>query len=102
MKFFMFHLMPYRDLPEDFEEQHDSAWVWVPNELAEPEKVAGYYADYLDELAYAEELGFDGVCVNEHHQNVYGLMPSPNIIASALSQRTPLANPMRPMRTMRS
>jgi alkanesulfonate monooxygenase SsuD/methylene tetrahydromethanopterin reductase-like flavin-dependent oxidoreductase (luciferase family) len=88
MKFFMFHLMPYRDLPEDFEERHDSAWVWVPNELVDPARVASYYAEYLDELAHAEELGFDGVCVNEHHQNVYGLMPSPNIIAAALSQRT--------------
>jgi hypothetical protein len=26
--------------------------------------------------------------VNEHHQNAYGLMPSPNIIAACLSQRT--------------
>jgi alkanesulfonate monooxygenase SsuD/methylene tetrahydromethanopterin reductase-like flavin-dependent oxidoreductase (luciferase family) len=33
-------------------------------------------------------LGFDGVCVNEHHQNAYGLMPSPNVIAGALTQRT--------------
>ena len=26
--------------------------------------------------------------LNEHHQNIYGLMPSPNIIASALTQKT--------------
>src|SRR5439155_106076 len=83
MKFFMFHLMPYRDLPDDFEEHHDSAWVWVPNELYDPETGAGYYREYLDQLAYAEELGFDGVCVNEHHQNAYGLMPRPNLIAAA-------------------
>ncbi|HEY3019882.1 MAG TPA: LLM class flavin-dependent oxidoreductase, partial [Solirubrobacteraceae bacterium] len=88
MKFFMFHLMPYRDLPDDFEEHHDSAWVWVPNELYDPSTGAGYYREYLDQLAYAEELGFDGVCVNEHHQNAYGLMPSPNLIAAALTQRT--------------
>jgi alkanesulfonate monooxygenase SsuD/methylene tetrahydromethanopterin reductase-like flavin-dependent oxidoreductase (luciferase family) len=88
MKFFMFHLMPYRDLPEDFERHHDSAWVWIPNELYDPPTGAAYYEDYLDQLAYAEELGFDGVCVNEHHQNAYGLMPSPNLIAAALSQRT--------------
>jgi alkanesulfonate monooxygenase SsuD/methylene tetrahydromethanopterin reductase-like flavin-dependent oxidoreductase (luciferase family) len=28
------------------------------------------------------------VCCNEHHSNGYGLMPSPNLIASALSRRT--------------
>ena len=34
------------------------------------------------------ELGFDGICVNEHHQNAYGLMPSPNLMARALTRRT--------------
>jgi alkanesulfonate monooxygenase SsuD/methylene tetrahydromethanopterin reductase-like flavin-dependent oxidoreductase (luciferase family) len=66
MKFFMFHLMPYRALPPDFEEHHDSAWVWIPNELYDPETGAGYYAEYLDQLAYAEELGFDGVFAFDH------------------------------------
>ena len=40
-----------------------------------------------DELVYADELGFDGMVLNEHHQNIYGLMPSPNIIAAALKQK---------------
>ncbi|HYC00823.1 MAG TPA: LLM class flavin-dependent oxidoreductase [Candidatus Limnocylindrales bacterium] len=88
MKHFLFHLMPYRDLPADFEKKHDSAWVWVPNDLFDPRDAHRYYNDYLDELADAETAGFDGVCVNEHHQNAYGLMPSPNIIASMLVQRT--------------
>jgi alkanesulfonate monooxygenase SsuD/methylene tetrahydromethanopterin reductase-like flavin-dependent oxidoreductase (luciferase family) len=84
----MFHLMPYRDLPADFEKRHDSAWVWIPNPLFDPEKGHQYYNEYLDELAYAEELGFEGVCINEHHQNAYGLMPSPNLIAAMLAMRT--------------
>ena len=33
-------------------------------------------------------MGFDGICVNEHHQNGYGLMPSPNLMAAALARRT--------------
>ena len=28
------------------------------------------------------------MCVNEHHSNGYGLMPSPNLIASSLARRT--------------
>ena len=32
--------------------------------------------------------GFDGIGVNEHHQNGYGIMPSPNIIAAGLARRT--------------
>jgi alkanesulfonate monooxygenase SsuD/methylene tetrahydromethanopterin reductase-like flavin-dependent oxidoreductase (luciferase family) len=46
------------------------------------------YNDFMDELEHAAECGFDAVCVNEHHSNGYGLMPSPNLIASALSRRT--------------
>jgi len=88
MKHFLFHLMPYRELPHDFEKTHESAWVWAPNSLFDPERAHGYYNEYIDQLAEAEPLGFDGVCVNEHHQNVYGLMPSPNLIASMLVMRT--------------
>jgi alkanesulfonate monooxygenase SsuD/methylene tetrahydromethanopterin reductase-like flavin-dependent oxidoreductase (luciferase family) len=46
------------------------------------------YNEFLDELELAAELGFDGVCVNEHHANAYGLMPSPNLMAAALARRT--------------
>jgi alkanesulfonate monooxygenase SsuD/methylene tetrahydromethanopterin reductase-like flavin-dependent oxidoreductase (luciferase family) len=46
------------------------------------------YNDFMDELEFAALCGFDAVCVNEHHSNGYGLMPSPNLIASALSRRT--------------
>src|SRR5438874_9619336 len=77
---------PY--LPADFDAKYDSAWIWLPNELYDPVKGHELYREYINTLAYAEELGFDGVCVNEHHQNAYGLMPSPNLIAAALTQRT--------------
>jgi alkanesulfonate monooxygenase SsuD/methylene tetrahydromethanopterin reductase-like flavin-dependent oxidoreductase (luciferase family) len=88
MKHFLFHLMPYRDLPADFEKHHESAWVWIPNDLFDPAKGHQYYNEYIDQLAEAETLGFDGVCVNEHHQNAYGLMPSPNLIAAMVAMRT--------------
>jgi MoxR-like ATPase len=28
----------------------------------------------------------DGICVNEHHQNAYGFMPSPNLMGAALAR----------------
>ena len=46
------------------------------------------YNQYLDQLEYAERLGWDGLCVNEHHQNCYGTMPSPNMMAAMLVRRT--------------
>jgi alkanesulfonate monooxygenase SsuD/methylene tetrahydromethanopterin reductase-like flavin-dependent oxidoreductase (luciferase family) len=88
MKYFFFHLMSWPHLPPNFEQTHDSAWIWAPNSLYDPVKGHDLYREYINTLAYADELGFDGVCVNEHHQNAYGLMPSPNVIAGALTQRT--------------
>jgi alkanesulfonate monooxygenase SsuD/methylene tetrahydromethanopterin reductase-like flavin-dependent oxidoreductase (luciferase family) len=80
--------MPYQDLPDDFAEQHHSAWVDLPNENFDPSKGNQYYAEYIDQLRYADQVGFDGVCVNEHHNNAYGIMPSPNLIASVLANST--------------
>jgi alkanesulfonate monooxygenase SsuD/methylene tetrahydromethanopterin reductase-like flavin-dependent oxidoreductase (luciferase family) len=88
MKFHFFHLMPYPDLPRDFRAKHHSVWVDVPSGLFDPAVGHRSYMDYLDELEYADAIGFDGICVNEHHQNAYGLMPSPNLMAAALARRT--------------
>src|SRR5262245_13455637 len=88
MKICWFHLMPYRFLPDDFERKYRSVWVDVPHHLYDAEKTQDLYHEFLDELEFAEAQGFDGLCVNEHHNNAYGLMPSPNIMAATLTRRT--------------
>lgn len=87
MKFSWFHLMPYRWLPADFRERYHSVWIDVPNRLYDPERGHELYNEYLDMLEYADEMGFDAIGVNEHHQNAYGMMPSPNLMAAALARR---------------
>ena len=78
MKVSMFHLMPHRELPDDFEDRYHSVWVDPPwSELADPERVGQYYNWTLDELIYADKMGMDGICVNEHHQNAYGFHAEP-------------------------
>jgi alkanesulfonate monooxygenase SsuD/methylene tetrahydromethanopterin reductase-like flavin-dependent oxidoreductase (luciferase family) len=59
-----------------------------PHTLFDPVRANGLYNEYMDQLEYAEACGFDGIGVNEHHQNGYGIMPSPNIIAAGLARRT--------------
>lgn len=90
MQFYFFHLMPWPHLPDDFSDRakYPSAWVTLSNRYYDPERGHLLYNRYLDELEYAEKLGFDGVCVNEHHQNAYGTMPAPNIVAAMLARRT--------------
>jgi hypothetical protein len=43
MKVSMFHLMPYRDVPDDFVKTHRSAWFTVKwSDFADPQKVVQY------------------------------------------------------------
>ncbi len=88
MKFTWFNLMPWPYLPDDFREKHRSVWVDIDSRLFDPAKSHEVYNSYMDMLEYAGTLGFDGIGVNEHHQNGYGIMPSPNIIAAGLARRT--------------
>ncbi len=88
MQVFFFHLMPYADLDLTFTDKHKTTWVTLPNSYYDPEKGHKLYNRFLDELEYAEELGFDGVSVNEHHQTAYGLMPIPGVMAGALARAT--------------
>ena len=88
MKFTWFNLMPWPYLPDDFREKNRSVWVDIDQKLFDPAKSHEVYNTYMDLLEYADTLGFDGVGVNEHHQNGYGIMPSPNIIAAGLARRT--------------
>src|SRR5713101_924010 len=89
MKISAFHLMPHRELPADFEQRYESVWVTPPWwELADPSRVGQYYNWTLDELLYAARAGFDGLCTNEHHQNAYGFMPSPNLMGGVLARGT--------------
>ena len=88
MDFFFFHLMPYGALDLDYDKEYVSANLVLPNSYYDPEEGHKLYHRYMDELEYADELGFDGVCVNEHHQTAYGLMPTPGVIAGALARNT--------------
>ena len=82
MKLYNFDLLAYPHVPKE------APRTPVPSNFFDPIKGAANYAEHLEEMIYCEELGFDGVVFNEHHYSSYGTMPSPNLIAAALSQRT--------------
>ncbi|MDQ0382296.1 LLM class flavin-dependent oxidoreductase [Amycolatopsis thermophila] len=46
------------------------------------------YREMLAQIGYAEHLGFDEVWLAEHHGSEYGSMPSPQVAAAAVAQRT--------------
>ena len=65
MQFTFFHLMPYRPLDMAERNKHKAAWVVLPNTLYDPKKGADEYESYINQLVYAEKLGFDVIAVNE-------------------------------------
>ena len=96
MKVMSFHLMPYADLDLSVKDKYRTVWIVLPNTYYDPQKGHALYNRYLDELELCAELGFDGICVNEHHQNAYGLMPSPGgdgVGAGAAHPRLPHRHP---------
>ncbi len=66
--------------------KNGSAWVTFSNSHYDPQKGAELYHEYLDQMEFADRLGFDGVCLNEHHQTAYGMMPIPGVLAGALAR----------------
>jgi hypothetical protein len=62
--------------------------VDIHSSLFDPKRAHLMYNDFMDEIEYAAACRFNAVCVNEHHSNGYGLMPSPDLIASSLARRT--------------
>lgn len=87
MKVFVFDLLAYgenldhikegTELPYPLSQRHFKADVAVRT-----------YAEHLAAWEELDRLGYDGVGFNEHHCSPYGLMNSPNLMASAAAQRT--------------
>jgi alkanesulfonate monooxygenase SsuD/methylene tetrahydromethanopterin reductase-like flavin-dependent oxidoreductase (luciferase family) len=87
MKVFVFDLLAYGEnldhikqgieLPYPLSQKHFKADVAVRT-----------YAEHLAAWEELDRLSYDGVGFNEHHCSPYGLMNSPNLMASAATQRT--------------
>ena len=60
----------------------------VSNEMFDPILAAGLLNRYLDEKIYAEEMGFDGLMLNEHHNTAFCMGGAMNVEASILARIT--------------
>ena len=87
LQFYSMHFMPYVHLPPD-QDTYDSLWVDFSNRHYDPKKGHELYQRYFREMVLADELGYDGLVVNEHHNTVYSMMATPNVIAAALIPQT--------------
>jgi alkanesulfonate monooxygenase SsuD/methylene tetrahydromethanopterin reductase-like flavin-dependent oxidoreductase (luciferase family) len=86
-RFYYFHLHHYTGMPPH-PEAYNSTWVDYPNSLFDPVEGHQQYGHHLRMLRLAEELGFDGVALNEHHNSFYSMTPSAGVMAGAVVAST--------------
>src|SRR5437763_12122307 len=60
----------------------------VGRENYESEVAAKTYENHVEQFQLMEEVGFDGVCLNEHHGSPYSLDNSPNVFLAYVAAKT--------------
>jgi alkanesulfonate monooxygenase SsuD/methylene tetrahydromethanopterin reductase-like flavin-dependent oxidoreductase (luciferase family) len=78
---------PYRWVPEE-DVIRNKAFFAIPNSKFDAVRGAEDYNYYLDEYVYAEDLGFDGIALNEHHGNPFCMGSVMNVEAAILARIT--------------
>ncbi len=86
-EFHFFHFFPYTVLPDDHG-SYPSLWVDFSNSNYDPQTGHDLYTRYLSEMVLADQLGFDGLVLNEHHNTQYSMNPAPNLTAATLIPQT--------------
>ncbi len=85
---YFFIEMGYTAYPQEEARRLGYNNLMFPNTHFSPEKAQELYSMYFEELQYCTEAGFDGVMINEHHNNPLCMMPSVNVIGSVLARTT--------------
>ena len=87
IEFYFFHNCGYGALPPDMDRYH-ATWVDYPNSVFDPEIGHKLYERHLRLFCLAEELGFDGVALNEHHNTQFSMTPAVSVLAGAVAALT--------------
>ena len=85
---FFFTEMGYTAYSQEAAAEYGYTNLMFPNEHFSPQQANQLYSMYFDELQYCTESGFDGVMINEHHNNPLNMMPSINVIGGILAKST--------------
>ena len=80
--------MGYTAYSQELAAQYGYTNLMFPNENFSPERARELYGMYFEELEYRTEAGFDGIMINEHHNNPLNMMPSINVIGAILARST--------------
>ena len=85
---YYFTEMPYHHIDDELAEQWPSLRLTFPNSYFDPNKATDLFKRYLDEFQYAEEAGFQGLMINEHHNTPSCMDVEVNITGGILARMT--------------
>ena len=88
MKVFVFDLLAYDANLDHLKNGGPELPYPLAKEHFDADTAMRTYEEHLDAWELLDKCGYDGVGFNEHHCSPYGLMNSPNLMASAAAQRT--------------
>ncbi|HEX2277369.1 MAG TPA: LLM class flavin-dependent oxidoreductase, partial [Candidatus Tectomicrobia bacterium] len=88
MDVYYFTEMPYAEFPESEAEKFPSMRLTFPNTYFDPRTASDLFRRYFDEYQYAEEVGFDGLMINEHHNTPSCMDVEVNITGGILARIT--------------
>ena len=88
MDVYYFTEMPYAEFAEEIVDDYPSMRLTFPNSYFDPNKASDLFKRYLDEFQYAEDVGFDGLMINEHHNTPSCMDVEVNITGGILARIT--------------
>ena len=88
MKVYYFSEFPYHEYPDEEGDKFPSLRLTFPNTYFEPETASDLFKRYFDECVYVDEMGYDGIMVNEHHNTPSCMNASCNLSAAVLARTT--------------
>ena len=88
MKLYYFSEMPHHEYPDAEGDRYPSLRLAFPNRFFDRDKASANYARFLTEYELADQVGFDGLMVNEHHSTPSCVNVGVNMTAAVLARTT--------------
>jgi alkanesulfonate monooxygenase SsuD/methylene tetrahydromethanopterin reductase-like flavin-dependent oxidoreductase (luciferase family) len=85
---YFFTEMPYAEFDEREAANYPSMRLTFPNTYFDPHKANVLFRNYYDQYQWAEEVGFDGLMINEHHNTPSCMDVAVNMSAAVLGRVT--------------
>ena len=86
--YYYFSEQPYTGYDPALQAEHPALRLMLPNEHFDPALASTLYQRYHEEYELADEVGFDGIMINEHHTAPFCMQASINITGAILAKIT--------------